>query len=76
MPEMDSFGRNFYLNFLIAFFTIIGHAIDNTVINQQFLHNMKQDVQINQLNWCGYLIQCLQHAKTAWSPKKSISHGP
>ena len=33
LPVMHGFGRNFCLNFLVAFFTIIGHASDNAVVN-------------------------------------------
>ncbi|XP_022007917.1 putative leucine-rich repeat-containing protein DDB_G0290503 [Helianthus annuus] len=53
----------------------MGHATDNAVVNKQFLHNVTPDVQINQMNWCSYIIQCLQHAKTAWAPKKHYT-GP
>ncbi|XP_021995254.1 probable serine/threonine-protein kinase kinX [Helianthus annuus] len=48
----------------------MGHATDNAIVNKQFLHNVTPNVQINQMNWCSYIIQCLQHAKTAWAPKK------
>ncbi|XP_022003393.1 glutamic acid-rich protein-like [Helianthus annuus] len=53
----------------------MGHATDNAVVNKQFLHNDTPDVQMNQMNWCSYIIQCLQHAKTAWAPKKHYT-GP
>ncbi|MFS7911183.1 hypothetical protein Hanom_Chr02g00115051 [Helianthus anomalus] len=56
LPMMRSFGKNFCLNFLVAFFTIIGHASDNAVVNKQFLHNVKPNIQINQMNWYGYII--------------------
>ncbi|MFS7951378.1 hypothetical protein Hanom_Chr07g00594441 [Helianthus anomalus] len=73
--EMNDYERNFCLNFLVAFFTIIRHASDNATVNQHFLHNIKANIQINQMNWHDYLIQFLQNSKSAWTPKKHFT-GP
>ncbi|MFS7947091.1 hypothetical protein Hanom_Chr06g00544011 [Helianthus anomalus] len=48
-PAMNDYGRNFCLNFLVSLFTMIGHASDNTVVNQQFFHNAKPNIQVNQM---------------------------
>ncbi|MFS7952437.1 hypothetical protein Hanom_Chr07g00606891 [Helianthus anomalus] len=72
---MHDYGRNFRLNFLVAFFTVIGHASDNAAVNQQFLHNVKPKTEINQMKWCDYLIECSQQEKSAWTPIKRFT-GP
>ncbi|MFS8007536.1 hypothetical protein Hanom_Chr14g01262171 [Helianthus anomalus] len=75
LPTMDDYGKNFRLDFLVAIFTIIEHASDNVVVNQQFLHNVKPNIEINQMKWCDYLIECLQQAKSAWTLTKHFT-GP
>ncbi|MFS7994547.1 hypothetical protein Hanom_Chr12g01107341 [Helianthus anomalus] len=76
LPQMHDYGRKFSLNFLVAFFTVIGYASDKSTVNQQFLHNVQPNIEINQIKWCDYLMECLQHAKSPWTPKKKHFTGP
>ncbi|MFS8001497.1 hypothetical protein Hanom_Chr13g01191071 [Helianthus anomalus] len=70
--EMDDYGRNFRPNFLDVFFTIIGHASDNAIVNQQFFHSVEPNIEINQMKWSDYLFECLQQAKKYMDTNKTF----
>jgi len=61
-------GRNFMLNFLVGFFTVLGETDGNSVVNQRFLPFVKEDINIKDLNWCAYMITCLNRCKAKWKP--------
>jgi len=60
-------GRYFMLNFLVAFFSIVGETNDNSFVNQSFLNSVRSNINIKDLRWCDYMIYCLNNAKASWN---------
>jgi len=75
---MDVAGRNFMINFLVGFFTIVGETNKNSVVNLRFLTSIKKNTtagDIKQLQWCDYLISCLNRTRATWTPDTKFN-GP
>ncbi|KAK9053014.1 hypothetical protein SSX86_029644 [Deinandra increscens subsp. villosa] len=66
IKQRQDIGRLFLLNFLVAVMTVMGRTDDNSTVNQGFLHAVTPSVNISQLRWCDYLIDCIKKTKSRW----------
>nr|XP_043610793.1 uncharacterized protein LOC122582464 [Erigeron canadensis] len=56
-------GSNFKIDILVAIMTIMGEGKSNGVINQWFLGSVNNENDIKNMDWCGYVIECLRRSK-------------
>ncbi|KAL4589834.1 hypothetical protein LXL04_002745 [Taraxacum kok-saghyz] len=71
-------GPLFMMNFLVLYvFVMIGFPSMGTV-NQSFLTNIKMDVDISRLDWCGLVLTCLNASRSTWNrlDEKCVFTGP
>ncbi|KAK9080273.1 hypothetical protein SSX86_001949 [Deinandra increscens subsp. villosa] len=68
-------GREFVLNFLVVFNTVIIETMQSSTINQRFLTSITTDSVVSRMNWCGYLIHCLKRTRNNWIPARAFN-GP
>ncbi|MFS7910738.1 hypothetical protein Hanom_Chr02g00109731 [Helianthus anomalus] len=59
-------GRLFVFNFLILYFSLLGETTTNNSVNVRFISNIQPDVDIKSINWCSYMVSCLNRTKTTW----------
>lgn len=64
-------GRSFIINFLVAFVTIMINGPAMGTCNQKFLENIKEDVSVKDLDWCGFLIESLKQSKRNFKMDRS-----
>ncbi|MFS7928662.1 hypothetical protein Hanom_Chr04g00323361 [Helianthus anomalus] len=57
----------FMLNYLVVFNTIMGVTTKGGHVNIKFLPSVTPNADINKMDWCSYLIECLQKTKRKWS---------
>ena len=58
--------RQFILNFLVLVASVLGKCTKGGGANQKILHMLTEDVDVNQLNWCSYFMECLKDSKKLW----------
>ncbi|MFS7995906.1 hypothetical protein Hanom_Chr12g01123581 [Helianthus anomalus] len=63
----DDSGRMFMLNYLVVFNTIMGVTTKGRHVNMKFLPSVTPNADINKMDWCRYLIECLRKTKRKWS---------
>ncbi|KAM0040633.1 hypothetical protein Hdeb2414_s0012g00396271 [Helianthus debilis subsp. tardiflorus] len=63
----DDSGRMFMLNYLVVFNTIMGVTTKGGHVNMKFLPSVTPNADINKMDWCSYLIECLRKTKRKWS---------
>ncbi|KAK1413131.1 hypothetical protein QVD17_34898 [Tagetes erecta] len=68
-------GRRFKLNFLVIFNTILGKTTTGATVNQKFLASIGKYSDICSMNWCSYVITCLNRTKEKWNVKDKYN-GP
>ena len=56
-------GKTFVINFLVAYVTIMIDSPSMGTCNQLFLENIGDSVAIKDLDWCGFVIDCLNNSK-------------
>lgn len=59
-------GKMFQLNFLVLFVTIMAEVIKCGTVNQKFLPCMTNINEIKDMDWCGYILDCLKRTKAEW----------
>lgn len=59
-------GPLFVMNFLVLFVSVMIGCPTMGTINQGFLENIRGDVDIKQLDWCGFVVSCLKSSRMIW----------
>nr|GEZ65383.1 ulp1 protease family, C-terminal catalytic domain-containing protein [Tanacetum cinerariifolium] len=59
-------GKLFKMNFLMLFANTMGLCETSGVCNMSILKKIKDDVCIEKLDWCSYIITCLKESKQKW----------
>lgn len=57
----------FKLNWLVVHNTIMGWTSKCTTVNQRFLKNIVKESDIPRMNWCEYLVSCLNETTSEWN---------
>ncbi|KAL8200283.1 hypothetical protein R6Q57_011622 [Mikania cordata] len=65
----------FKLNWLAIYNTVLGWTTKSTIVNQRFLNSLTKDSDIPNMNWCDYLITCLNMTKKEWTSAEPFN-GP
>ncbi|PWA52864.1 hypothetical protein CTI12_AA450410 [Artemisia annua] len=69
----------FKINLVVLIATVLFEAMKDGTSNQRILYSISSNHdKINEMDWCGYLIDCLKKCKKEWNPnnKKSYYCGP
>ncbi|KAL4580259.1 hypothetical protein LXL04_016445 [Taraxacum kok-saghyz] len=71
-------GPLFILNFLVLYVSVMIGFPSMGTVNQSFLENIKMDVDVNRLDWCGFVMTCLNSARATWNrlDDKCVFTGP
>ncbi|PWA60022.1 ulp1 protease family, C-terminal catalytic domain-containing protein [Artemisia annua] len=72
-------GQLFKINLVVLIATVLFEAMKDGTSNQRILYSISSNHdKINEMDWCGYLIDCLKKCKKEWNPnnKKSYYCGP
>ncbi|KAJ0476564.1 hypothetical protein HanHA300_Chr13g0478771 [Helianthus annuus] len=64
--DMYDHGRLFVVNFLILYFSFLGETTTNNSGNVRYIPCIQPHVDIKSLNWCSYMVSCLNRTKKAW----------
>lgn len=76
VQRQDS-GRIFRMNYLVMFFTVMGEAMKSNTINQRFLTSLTKKVDVNNFNWCEYMLDCLRKSRNDWlGVEDQLYNGP
>ncbi|KAL8251677.1 hypothetical protein R6Q59_035370 [Mikania micrantha] len=65
----------FKLNRLVIYNTVLGWTTKSTTVIQRFLNSLTKDSDIPNMNWCDYLITCLNWTKKEWTSAEPFN-GP
>ncbi|KAI3810678.1 hypothetical protein L1987_20300 [Smallanthus sonchifolius] len=74
LKECKDAGRQFQLNFLVLFITIMGEITQGSTVNMKFLPRLTTGVDIKSFDWCT-LISCLNKTTSKWNGVQHFS-GP
>ncbi|PWA51812.1 hypothetical protein CTI12_AA414910 [Artemisia annua] len=66
---------NFKLNFLVLFVSVMGESIKMGTANYQFMSSIKSLKDVNNMDWCGYIVECLKKTKRNWNGRGNFN-GP
>ncbi|KAL4561406.1 hypothetical protein LXL04_033572 [Taraxacum kok-saghyz] len=71
-------GPLFILNFLVLYVSVMIEFPSMGTVNQSFLENIKLDVDVIRLDWCGFVLTCLNSARAMWNrlDDKCVFTGP
>ncbi|KAM0046589.1 putative Ulp1 protease family catalytic domain, papain-like cysteine peptidase superfamily [Helianthus debilis subsp. tardiflorus] len=69
-------GRIFQLNFLVMFFSVMGEMMLSNTVNQRFLLSLDGDIDVKELNWCDYIVDCLKRTRLMWKGDADFFNGP
>ncbi|KAL4577454.1 hypothetical protein LXL04_013563 [Taraxacum kok-saghyz] len=71
-------GPLFIMNFLVLYVSVMIGFPSMGTVNQSFLENIKLDVDINRLDWCGFVLTCLNASRITWNrhDDKCVFTGP
>ncbi|PWA46172.1 hypothetical protein CTI12_AA511420 [Artemisia annua] len=75
---IEDAGRVFKLHFLVLFVTVMGEKPIGGECNLNILPSIENDEVIKNLDWCGYILDCLKTSKAGWNKeeKKPTYYGP
>ena len=77
VKEQKESGRLFQLNFLVMFNSIMAELTHGGNVNMKFLTTLQPDVDIKDVDWCSYVIDCLNRKTTSWFQSKAAHYiGP
>ncbi|PWA89648.1 ulp1 protease family, C-terminal catalytic domain-containing protein [Artemisia annua] len=79
LREAKNKGQLFKINLVVLIATVLFEAMKDGTSNQRILYSISSNHdKINEMDWCGYLIDCLKKCKKEWNPnnKKSYYCGP
>ncbi|KAL8215167.1 hypothetical protein R6Q57_004616 [Mikania cordata] len=65
----------FKLNWLVVYYIVLGWTTKSTTVKQRFLNSIIREIDIPNMNWCEYLITCLQRTKKEWTSNEPFN-GP
>ncbi|KAL9996537.1 hypothetical protein Hdeb2414_s0015g00439181 [Helianthus debilis subsp. tardiflorus] len=68
-------GTLFKLNFLVLFNSIMGETTKRATVNPKFLASIMDEGDICKMDWCTYMITCLNRTKEGWNGKEPYN-GP
>ncbi|XP_022024912.1 uncharacterized protein LOC110925257 [Helianthus annuus] len=66
IKESSQAGKLFNTNFLVVVNTLLGETTQSTTVNQRFIIGIENDSEIPNMNWCGYMLECLRRSKKKW----------
>ncbi|MFS7900147.1 hypothetical protein Hanom_Chr00s097742g01802101 [Helianthus anomalus] len=66
IKESSQAGKLFNTNFLVVVNTLLGETTQSTTFNQRFIIGIEKDSEIPNMNWCGYMLECLRRSKKKW----------
>nr|GFA69430.1 ulp1 protease family, C-terminal catalytic domain-containing protein [Tanacetum cinerariifolium] len=70
-------GKLFKMNFLMLFANTMGLCEKSRVCNMNILKKITDDVCVEKIDWCSYIIKCLKESKQKWvNPDKNHYTGP
>lgn len=58
---------NFKMNFLVLFANIMGESMHNGYCTLNILSYIQRQTNVRDINWCGYIMDCLKRTKEGWS---------
>lgn len=58
---------DFKMNFLVLMANIFGESMANGNCNLHVLLHIGRGIDISQIDWCGYIIECLSSTKKSWN---------
>lgn len=76
---IDSKITNFHFKqkFLMLFANTMGSSLSNGTFLPHFLFKLNEEVIVENLDWCGFIFDCLKKYTDAWKKdKKQHYHGP
>nr|GFA00044.1 ulp1 protease family, C-terminal catalytic domain-containing protein [Tanacetum cinerariifolium] len=59
-------GKLFKMNFLMLFANTMGLCEKSGVCNMNILKKITDDVCVEKIDWCSYIIKCLKESKQKW----------
>ncbi|KAL4569140.1 hypothetical protein LXL04_024771 [Taraxacum kok-saghyz] len=71
-------GSLFRMNFLVLYVSVMIGFPSMGTVNQSFLENIKQEVDIKRLDWCAFVLTCLNASRMTWNrlDAKCVFTGP
>ncbi|GKD13868.1 hypothetical protein Tco_1198275 [Tanacetum coccineum] len=65
-------GREFKLNFLVMFFSIIGDCPKLGTVNQRFLECVANEEDIRKMDWCTYLLRTMKKTRKEYKESQLL----
>lgn len=71
-------GKMFKMNMLVLMMTLLAEGIKCGTVNQKILPCIENVEEIANMDWCGYIFECLRRSKIGWRKdgNKSCYSGP
>ncbi|GJX68543.1 peptidase C48, SUMO/sentrin/Ubl1 [Tanacetum coccineum] len=69
----------FRMNFITLFGSTMGTLDNGGRVSTKLLKGITEDVDISEIDWCGYILDCLQNSKKNWKDvktRKNFYYGP
>nr|GEY82940.1 ulp1 protease family, C-terminal catalytic domain-containing protein [Tanacetum cinerariifolium] len=64
--SINDAGKLFKMNFLMLFANTMGLCETSGVCNMNIVKKIRDDVCIEKIDWCSYIITCLKESKQKW----------
>ncbi|GKC53762.1 hypothetical protein Tco_1076507 [Tanacetum coccineum] len=69
----------FQMNFITLFGSTMGTLDNGGRVSTKLLKGITEDVDISEIDWCGYILDCLKNSKKNWKDvktRKNFYYGP
>nr|KAJ0209095.1 hypothetical protein LSAT_V11C400215260 [Lactuca sativa] len=68
----------FKVNIIVLLCNTLGQSMSMGTCDLSMLSKVTKDLDLNDIDWCGYVFDCLKETKSAWNPnsKKGFYVGP
>ncbi|CAI9303599.1 unnamed protein product [Lactuca saligna] len=68
----------FKVNIFVLLCNTLGQSMSMGTCDMYMLSKVTKDLDLSDINWCGYVFDCLKETKSAWTPnnKKGFYVGP
>ncbi|MFS8020779.1 hypothetical protein Hanom_Chr16g01419761 [Helianthus anomalus] len=54
----------------------MGEMMLSNTVNQRFLLSLDGDIDVIELNWCDYIVDCLKRTRLMWKGEADFFNGP
>ncbi|CAH1454220.1 unnamed protein product [Lactuca virosa] len=74
IKRLKDVGLLFKVNFLVLICNTLGQSKSMSTCDVSMLAKVSEDLDLSDIDWCSYVLECLKNTKNAWNPMSDTSY--